>query len=628
MTHRIFTDPESLEAEGFKLAPVSTLETDPLYQQWQRKLLKLYLTDPYLQNRPPRPYQAKYAALFAIRAQNFPIWDMGVGKSFLACLLIRLLYGDALKRGIKDKKDQDPAKAGFLRPGAIQIVAPRHTLRLTWLDKELKMAGLYEYAEIIDSEEAIRHSRAPIWLYSYDLLSRQTVDGRKMAAFNREETDPDKKRGIRKKGQNKYFLGRTISRLIARVHPPKLLIADEIHRLRAGTERTRCFEQVKKTAKRRVGMTGTPMDGWVEHIATILKAIYGTSTKPFPYTEETFTKRFTRVKTVNQDWATGSETSSSKERQVPGVNPAQLPEFYRATRHLMHRLMIRDPEVDGQVQFPPVNLHVMNIPMDPGHADYYNLIRKEQEGAIQATLEQIERGEISVWKGKKTVLGQIQNLRAASSFPWAVEFVEPFHGSTAKTQAVIDICTQARNDGRKVIVFTSFIRTGYHLTQALTKAGIGTIRVYAQDDQAYPRVLTPSMRDERIEQFQEADVEDVTVMVANIGLISEGLTLTEASVIVNHDHSWRALVRAQGISRVVRPGGRMEGVDVYELIHQGTVDKYVWDMVWAKEGANRALIDREVDLLETDSNELDALAMAQQMIMDTHAAIPEEVRGT
>lgn len=618
MTNRIFKDPESLESAGFMLAPASTLETDPLYQHWQRKLLSMYMSDPHIQARPPRPYQAKYASLFAIRPQDFPIWDMGVGKSFLACLLIHLWYGDAIKRGIKRKKDTDPTKAGFLRPGAIQIVAPRHTLRLTWLDKELKMAGLYEHAEIIDSEEALRHSQAPIWLYSYDFLSRQTVDGRRMAAFNRDAQDEHDYKGYRNKGQTRYFLGRTISRLIARQHPPKLLIADEIHRLRAGTERTRCFEQIKKRSKRRIGMTGTPMDGWVEHIATILKSIYGTNTKPFPYTEETFTKKFTRVKTVNQDWATGSETSSSKERQVPGVNPAQLPDFYRATRHLMHRLMIRDPEVDGQVQFPPVNLHVMSLPMDPEHKLFYDTIRKEQEGAIQATLEQIERGEISVWKGRKTVLGQIQNLRAASSFPWAVDFVEPLSGSTAKVKTVIDLCQTAKNEGRKVIVFTSFIRTGYHITEMLKKAGIGAVRVYAQDEHSYPKNLTPSMRDERIEQFQEADVEDITVLVANIALISEGLTLTEASVIINHDHSWRALVRAQGISRVVRPGGRMEGVDVYELVHESTVDKYVWDMVWAKEGANRALIDREVDMLETESSEIDALAMAQQMIMDSN----------
>lgn len=621
MTHRIFKDPESLESAGFSLAPVSTLETDPLYQHWQRKLLSLYLSDPYIQSRPPRPYQVKYASLFAIRPQDFPIWDMGVGKSFLACLLIRLWYGDALKRGTKYKKDKDPAKAGFLRPGSIQIIAPRHTLRLTWLDKELKMAGLYDFAEIIDSEEALRHSQAPIWLYSYDFLSRQTLDGRKMAAFNREETNPDNRKGFRNKGQTRYFLGRTVSRLIARQYPPKLLIADEIHRLRAGTERTRCFEQVKKRSKRRIGMTGTPMDGWVEHIATILKSIYGVNTKPFPYNEDTFTKKFTRVKTVNQDWATGNETSSSKERQVPGVNPAQLPDFYRATRHLMHRLMIRDPEVDGQVQFPPVTLHVMNLPMDPNHKLYYDNIRKEQEGAIQATLEQIENGEISVWKGRKTVLGQIQNLRAASSFPWAIDFVPPLDGSTEKIKAVIDICKTARAEGRKVIVFTSFIKTGYHITKALEAAGVGAIRVYAQDDNAYPRNLTPSMRDERIEQFQEADPEEITALVANIALISEGLTLTEASVIINHDHSWRALVRAQGISRVVRPGGRMEGVDVYELIHQGTVDKYVWDMVWAKEGANRALIDREVELLDDNSSELDALSLAQQLLSDSNTTV-------
>lgn len=619
--HRIFNSPESLEAAGFKLAPVGTLEQDHLFQQYRRQLLKLYLDNPYIQQRPPRPYQINYAALMACRAQNFPIWDMGVGKSYLAALLIHLWYGESLKapgkrRGEKPGDSRGWTHATPLRPGTIQIVAPRHTLRLTWLDKELEKAGLAEYAQIIHSEEDIRHSTKPIWLYSYDLLPRQSYAGKKMLLHNRDHADPDEKKGYRKKGQERYYVGRNLARVIAREFPPKFLIADEIHRLRRGSERTRCFRQIAKKARRKLGLTGTPMDGWVEHVATVLGITYGLENKAFPFTEETFTKRFTRVRTVNQDWATGDEGKVAKERQVPGVNPAQLPEFYKATCHLMHRLMIRDPEVDGQVQFPPVNLHVMRVPMDQAHESFYDTIRKEQQGAMQATLDQIEKGEISVWKGKKTVLGQIQNLRMASSAPWAVEFTDPLKQDTAKIRATVDICASAKAEGRKVIVFTSFIKTGGQIMRALQRAGIGAVRIYADDDEASPKKLPPSLRDERIEQFQEADVEDCTVLVANLSLISEGLTLTEASVIVNHDHSWRALLRAQGISRVVRPGGRAEGVDVYELIHDKTVDKYVWDMVWSKEIANKALIDREVDLLEGEVNELDALTIASQMLSD------------
>lgn len=617
---KVFDSPEVLEAAGFKLYPPVTLKDTELFNTYMNRIKRLVEENAYIQQRPPRQYQAEYAAIMACRYQNFPIWDMGVGKSFLACLLIHLWYGDALKLNTKSRGEKFPDSKHWLgtaplRPGAIQIVAPRHTLKLTWLDKELKKSGLAQYAEIIYSEEDILKSTKPIWLYSYDFLNRQTQAGKEMAKYNKTEKDEELKKGMRKQGKKTYFLGRTISRLIARKFPPKFLIADEIHRLRSGTDRTRCFKQVSRKAARKLGMTGTPMDGWVEHISTILGITYGIESKAFPFTEELFTKRFTRTKVVNQDWATGEEGQVAKERQVPGVNPAQLPEFYRSTRHLMHRLMIRDPEVNGQVEFPPVTLHECFLPMTPNHYRYYNEIRKEQQGAIQATLDQIEKGEISAWKGKKTVLGKIQNLRMASNTPWAIDFAEPLKEDTSKIEKIVEICRKSLEEQRKVIVFTSFIKTGGRITKALQEAGIGVVRVYADDENANPKKMTPAMRDEQIELFQESSVEEVTVLVANLSLISEGLTLTEASVIINHDHAWRSLLRAQGISRVVRPGGRMEGVDVYELVHEFTVDQYIWDMVKAKDAANKALIDRDMSELNSESD-LDEMYVAQQLVQD------------
>jgi superfamily II DNA or RNA helicase len=616
-----FDTPELLEDAGFQVFPQETLKDSDLFWHYMRKIDKLTQKNEFIAKRPPRKYQAEYASIMACRAQNFPIWDMGVGKSFLACLLIHLWYGDSLEAGLKfrGEKPEDSknwTKTAPLRPGAIQIVAPRHTLRLTWLDKELKQSGLAEYAEIISSEEDIVSSQKPIWLYSYDLLSRQTRAGKDMLKYNKTEKDEAHKKGMRKRGQSYYFMGKPISKLIAKEYAPKFLIADEIHRLRAGTDRTRSFKHISKKARRKLGMTGTPMDGWVEHIATVLGITYGLQSKAFPFSEESFTKRFTRVKMVNQDWSTGAEDHVAKERQVPGVNPAQLPEFYKSTRHLMHRLMIRDPEVNGQVQFPPVTLHECSIPMTPDHYRYYNKIRKEQQHAIQETIEQMERGEISAFKGKKTVLGQIQNLRMASNMPWAVHFTDSLNQSTSKINKIVEICLDAKKQDRKVIVFTSFIKTGGRIVKELQKAGLGVVRVYADDETANPRKMTPSMRDEQIELFQEDP--EITVLVANLALISEGLTLTEASVIINHDHPWRSVLRSQGISRVVRPGGRMEGVDVYELVHEHTVDAYIWDMVKAKDAANKALIDRDVTGLVPESD-LDEMYVAQKLIEDlTH----------
>lgn len=613
-----FISAEELQAAGFDLFPSETLSNDLLSLQYKQKIIKLWLDTFSIHSRPPYPHQVKYASLMACRKNNFPIWDMGVGKSYLTCLLIHLWFGDTLAN--KNTK--------AARKGAIQIVAPRHTLKLTWLT-EITRAGLGEFVQIIESESDMISSTSPIWLYSYDFLSRQSSVGKAMQTFNK--SNPTSKKGFRKKGQDKYFLGRTISREVARKYPPHLLVGDEFHRLRADTERTRCFRQVSRRAKRRLGMTGTPMDGWVEHVSTVLGILYSEESRAFPFTEDSFTKRFTRVQTVNQDWATGDETKVAKERQVPGINPAQLPEFYKATRHLMHRLMIRDPEVSGQVKFPPVNLHIENLTMVQPHAEFYDRIRREQDGAIQATLEQLERKEVTSFKAMKSVLAKIGILRMASTCPWALD-LDPVRNQTIPTEdtakliRLVEIVSQAKAEGRKTIVFTSFIPTGYRIMQTLKKAGIGAVRVYATDPKETPKLLSNNAREDRIEFFQEADVDETCVLVANLALVSEGLTLTEASVIINFDHSWRALLRSQGLSRVVRPGQLWPHVDVYELIHTGTVDQYVWSMVKAKELANKALIDRDLgDSFSTNNSNLsnlDSLELAKLILQGSDNSEP------
>lgn len=486
-----------------------------------------------------------------------------------------------------------------LPSGSIHIVAPRHTLNKVWM-REMQRMGLSGFAEIIDSQSALLNSKAPIFVYHFDFPKLQTEHGNRLRRAGK---------GFRlKPGGKQYFVGHPIAKLIAKFRKPSLLIVDEVHRLREGTDRTRCMTLIRRKAKKVIVLTGTPMDGWVSQAATIFGFTYGESTRAYPFLNEEFSRKFTKTKVSNLDIATGTETAEEKERPVPGINHMQIPAFLRSTRHLMHRLNLNDEEVRANVIYPPVNTKLIKIPMGFDQQRFYQIIHKN--GISSA--KQAFASNFSKLKARSNMLSLMQGLRMASVAPWELGFTG---NDTELTNTVLSIVQAHKAEGRKGLIGTTFVEESRRIHQILSRAGIDGARIYAQDPNAGKKILKQDDREELIEKFMEDP--DCHFLIANKELVAEGLNLAEtASYTISCSNGYRANIESQWLARVARPGQQWPVVDSYILLNDGTIDIYVYQLLQAKIAATSALIDLDfsssVDLTPVDPLELAEMLIAAE----------------
>lgn len=606
----VLKDPSDLETYGLQIVDNKTLLDTAVFKE-QEQVLNYWISKvAALSQRPPRPYQKRYAGIAACRPRNLLAHEQGLGKTYETILIILARYGSALL-----------GKQPRLRRGAIQLIVPRHTMELAWL-KEFKICGLEQHVDMILSEHDVRSSRKPIWLLDYDFLKRQTEDGKKLAKAGKQRVR------LTNKKVDSVFVGKPMWKLIRRVARPHFVAFDEIHMLREGSDRTAAIEHYVRGVKNRLGLTGTPIDGWVEHLATILKIIYGQENNIFPWNEKSFTKRFTRERIIDQDYVTGEVgTATPRKAKAPGINPDQIPEFYRATRHLMHRLIIRDPEVVGQVKFPPVNYHMIPVTLSDEHQAYYLTAHTTMVKAMAQELEKIKSQETNLRRLQANVLQHISILKEAASTPWTLASkagLVPFTSKeTAKILKSIEIASQAVAEGRKVIIYTNQVAAGNALLKAAEAQNLKALRIYADDKFTRPVHLTQDERNHRIETFLMSQGKDAPhVLIGNLGLLATGLTMTEASVIIHHDHDWKANKYRQGNSRVIRPSQVWPHVDVYDLAGVGTIDNYILSAMLRKAKANDELIDRRFSLeTQLEEEEVDAIAVAKALIAGDSALI-------
>lgn len=622
--------PGDLEALGYLPPAKETLEDSGGYQRnrqtleiWTQRLpgLRTPRNPDGSGGTPPKPHQLRHVSVAGCRRHNFLSWSMGVGKTPSTILVALLHYGHQLFAGVNnwtawsslpleafnEKAEAELKETVRLTPGTIHVVGPRNTLSKVWL-KELTRMNLGWAAEVIRSEDQMYESKAPIWIYHFDLMKEQSKRGK---ACKRQGG------GLRlKPGGGTYFRGHPLAKVVAKRFAPSLLVIDECHRLRGDSQRTQDLRIIRRKAQRVLGLTGTPMDGWVHHAATIFGFIYGLGTPAYPFTDEEFARQFTRRKAVAIDYATGKE-AVAKERPVPGIAHNQIPAFIRATRHLMHRLSLSDPEVRSNVVFPRVERHLVRVPMDPAHEAFYTGLHRQGLANIQAAFD-----DPSAFRRRTTIVSLMTMLRQAASAPWSVGYRGP---GTALVEQVITLVRQEAGAGRKILIGTQFIDESRHIHTALAKAGFKGVRLYAEDPTMRPRTLSQKKREDLIEQFQ--DEPDCVYMLSNKELIAEGLNLAEyASVLISCSNGYRSNIEDQWEGRVIRPGQSWSHVTSYTLLVDNSICIFIYLMLQAKLKASSSLLDLDFSgeaegLMEA----VDPVELAKRMVCGSAQAVDLEV---
>lgn len=207
--------------------------------------------------------------------------------------------------------------------------------------------------------------------------------------------------------------------------------------------------------------------------------------------------------------------------------------------------------------------------------------RRKREDVLTELPELIEKQE---WCGlsekelevyKQTL--QTGSYPAVRQVSWNVGDV---HGSS-KAKRLQELVEEAKQDGRKVIVFSFFLHTIQCICELFENECMAPIN----------GSVTPQKRQEIIDEFDDAPAG--TILAAQIQSGGTGLNIQSASVVVICEPQFKPSIENQAISRAYRMG-QTRNVLVYRLLCENTVDEKITDLLKRKQEVFDAFADKSV----------------------------------
>lgn len=162
---------------------------------------------------------------------------------------------------------------------------------------------------------------------------------------------------------------------------------------------------------------------------------------------------------------------------------------------------------------------------------------------------------------------------------------------SSKAKRLLELLEEAKEDGRKVLVFSFFLDTIRKIAELLGNQCLSPI--YG--------AISPIRRQEIIDEFDQAPAG--TVLIAQIQSGGTGLNIQSASVVVICEPQLKPSIENQAISRAYRMG-QTRNVLVYRLLCEDTVDERMTNLLEEKQAIFNAFADKSVaaqESLEIDS---------------------------
>ncbi|WP_281086239.1 DEAD/DEAH box helicase [Eubacterium ruminantium] len=182
------------------------------------------------------------------------------------------------------------------------------------------------------------------------------------------------------------------------------------------------------------------------------------------------------------------------------------------------------------------------------------------------------------------------NYMAVRRVSWNVSDLQ----YSSKAKRLKEIVEEAKEDDRKVIVFSFFLDTIKAVCELMGHACMNPIN----------GSVSPERRQEIIDEFDKAPAG--TVLPAQIQSGGTGLNIQSASVVVICEPQYKPSIENQAISRAYRMG-QARNVLVYRLLCENTIDERITKILETKQAEFDAFADKSVAAIE--SIELDEKTM-------------------
>ena len=174
-------------------------------------------------------------------------------------------------------------------------------------------------------------------------------------------------------------------------------------------------------------------------------------------------------------------------------------------------------------------------------------------------------------------------------------------GKSQKAARLLELCDEAREEGRKIIVFSFFRNTVSRVVELLGDRCIGPIT----------GDISLAKRQELVDEFTAAPVG--TVLVSQVQAGGTGLNIQAASVVIFCEPQIKPSIENQALSRAYRMG-QTRNVEVFRLLSDDSVDERVLEILKTKQEIFDKFADESV--VATEAEELAESAVAAQIIAE------------
>lgn len=185
-------------------------------------------------------------------------------------------------------------------------------------------------------------------------------------------------------------------------------------------------------------------------------------------------------------------------------------------------------------------------------AVYLAYLRKMQEDISQMDGEEFKKNRISILAG-------LTRLRQICCDPRL--FMDDYHGSSGKLEQVKIFLQTAKENGRRVLLFSQFTSMLSIIEAELNEQGLETFYLRGS--------TSPIDRINMVNAFNEGE-RDVFLISLKAG--GTGLNLVGGDTVVLYDLWWNPAVEEQAAGRAHRMGQK-KVVEVYRMIAEGTIEE-------------------------------------------------------
>ncbi|MDD6323698.1 MAG: DEAD/DEAH box helicase [Bacilli bacterium] len=227
---------------------------------------------------------------------------------------------------------------------------------------------------------------------------------------------------------------------------------------------------------------------------------------------------------------------------------------------------------------------VKDLPAKIENNIYVDLESKQKKiyaAEVEKTKETLDEmiAQEGFTKSKLKILQLLTKLRQICISP-ALEF-ENYKGESSKINELLKIATEAKQNGHKMLIFTTYRKALELIIPKLNKKGITTYYIDG--------TISSKKRMELVEKFNK-DTTDAFIITLKAG--GTGLNLTSATVVIHLDLWWNPQVENQATDRAHRIGQK-NTVEVIRLITKGTIEEKILELQNKKRKLAEMLIDNE-----------------------------------